>query len=209
MEIYIITVATPKDRDLILGHERGISMLRYTTDVARGANLKYGRQALFHVGQLMHKGQRISFRTRGGDTGLNSNPQYMKVWSTAANEMKEQGNETALDKFWPLVDSQAVINKHSPTKKGKEKAQEEGIQVEEQEQWQTRSPWKANEDASNARMAALEKTQESTTSIVASLSSELSKSPCGMQRSTHQSQRSHRRLEKGSRRARETPQSSG
>ena len=52
MEIYIITVATPKDRDLILGHERGISMLRYTTDVARGANLKYGRQALFHVGQL-------------------------------------------------------------------------------------------------------------------------------------------------------------
>jgi len=97
------------------------------------------------------------------------------MWSIAANEMKEQGNEMALDKFWPLVDSQAVINKHSPTKKGKEKAQEEDIQVEEQEQWQTRSPWKANEDASNARMAALEKTQESTTSIVASLSSELSK----------------------------------
>ena len=55
----------------------------------------------------------------------------MKVWSTAANEMKEQGNEMALDKFWPLVDSQAVINKHSPTKKGKEKAQEEDIKVEE------------------------------------------------------------------------------
>jgi hypothetical protein len=93
----------------------------------------------------------------------------------AANEMKEQGYEATLDKFWPLVDSQAVINRHSPSKKGKEKEQEEDIQVEEPEQWQTRSPWKASEDASNARMAALEKTQESTTSIVASLSNELSK----------------------------------
>ena len=65
---------------------------------------------------------------------MNSSPLYMKVWPIAANEMKEQGNETALDKFWPLVDSQAVINKHSPTKKGKEKAQEEDIKVEEQEQ---------------------------------------------------------------------------
>jgi hypothetical protein len=83
MEIYIITVVTPKDRDLILGHIRGIAMLRYSIDTARGTNLKFGRQALLHVGQLMHKGQRISFKTRGGGTGINSNPQYMKVWSIA------------------------------------------------------------------------------------------------------------------------------
>jgi chromosome segregation ATPase len=105
----------------------------------------------------------------------------MKVWSAAANEMKRQGNGTALDKFWPQVDSQAVINLHSPTKKGKEKAiflgVEESIQVEEQEEWQIRTPWKANEDStiSNARMEALEKTQQSTTTIVESLSTELSK----------------------------------
>ena len=41
MEIYIITVTTHKDRDLILGLERGTSMLRYTTETARGLNLRY------------------------------------------------------------------------------------------------------------------------------------------------------------------------
>ena len=35
MEIYITTVVTPKDRDLILGHERGIAVLRYTIDTTR------------------------------------------------------------------------------------------------------------------------------------------------------------------------------
>jgi len=181
MEIYIITVTTHKDRDLILGLEKDTSMLRYTKETARGLNLKYGRQALFHLGQLMDKGQRISFKAKGGGSGMNSNPRYMKAWSIAANVMKDQGNDLDLNKFWPLVNSQAIINLHSPNKKGKEKAVflgiEESIQVEEQEEWQIRTPWKANEDStiSNARMEALEKSQQSTTTIVESLSTELSK----------------------------------
>jgi hypothetical protein len=47
--------------------------------------------------------------------------------------------------------------------------------VEEQDQWQTRPAWKANEDASNARLASLERAHESTTTLVSSLSHELSK----------------------------------
>ena len=134
----------------------------------------------------------------------------MKVWSAAANEMKRQGNGTALDKFWPQVDSQAVINLHSPTKNGKEKAQEEDIQVEEQDQWQTRNTvCQANEDASNARMASLEKAHESTTTLVSALSDELSKTRVECSEVLIKAKRSHRRLEKGSQRARETPCSSG
>ena len=156
MEIYIITVATPRDRDLILGHIRGKVKLKYSEDTARGSSLKFGRQGLLHVGQLNHEGKRISFKIKGNNTGLNSNPTYMKVWAEAANEMKRQGNGTALDKFWPQVDSQAVINIHSPSKNGKEKAQEEDITVEEQDQWQTQSTqWQANDDVSNARMTSL------------------------------------------------------
>ena len=112
---------------------------------------------------------------------MNSNPRYMKAWSIAANVMKDQGNDLDLNKFWPLVNSQAIINLHSPKKIGKEKTVflgiEESVRVEEEEDWQTRTPWKANEDStiSNARMEALEKTQQSTTTIVESLSTELSK----------------------------------
>jgi hypothetical protein len=124
MEIYIITVTTPNDRDLIPGHIRNVPRLKYSVDTARGTTLRFGRQALLHVGQLNHESGRISFKPKGSESGMNTNPTYMKAWSLAAHEMKEQGNETALDNFWPQVDSPAVSNKHSPPKKGKEKAPE-------------------------------------------------------------------------------------
>ena len=65
---------------------------------------------MLHVGQLNKGGTRVSFRTNGNNTGLNTNPNYMKAWAEAANELKEQGKSAILDGFWPQIDSQVVIN---------------------------------------------------------------------------------------------------
>ena len=64
MEIYIITVATHKDRDLILGHERGTSMLRYTRSLGICANKIIPGYDL--IGQLIGKGMILLGGTRGG-----------------------------------------------------------------------------------------------------------------------------------------------
>jgi hypothetical protein len=109
------TVSNPRDRDLILGYISGTIRLKYTEETARGPSLKFGRQGLLHVGQLNKGGTRVSFRAKGSNTGLNTNPIYMKAWAEAANELKEQGRGAILDGFWPQIDSQEVINKHSPS----------------------------------------------------------------------------------------------
>jgi hypothetical protein len=180
MKIYIITVTTSRDRDLILGHIRGKVRLKYTEATARGSSLKFGRQGLLHVGQLDHEGKRVSIRTKGNNTGLNSNPIYMKAWAEAANELKRQGNGAILDGFWPQVDSQVVINKHSPSKNGEKKAQDEDVEVKEPESWITDTPVKTNV-VSDERMASLEKAQVNTSTLVTTLSEALSKTrmECG------------------------------
>ena len=74
---------------------------------------------MLQVGQLNKGGTRVTFKTNGNQTGMNTNPNYMKAWAEAANEMKDQGRSAVLDGFWPQIDSQEVISKHSPTKKKK------------------------------------------------------------------------------------------
>ena len=176
MEIYIITVTTSRDRDLILGHIRGTVRLKYTEATARVSSLKFGRQGLLHVGQLDHEGKRISFRTKGNNTGLNTNPNYMKVWAEAANELKEQGKSAILDGFWPQIDSQVAINKHSPSKKknGKKKAQEELIEVEEEETWKIKTPVKSS-DEQEKRLATTEKAQAEQSALATTLTDALDK----------------------------------
>ena len=71
---------------------------------------------MLQVGQLNKGGTRVTFKTNGSATGMNSNPSYMKAWAEAANEMKEQGKSEVLDGLWPQIDSQDVISKHSPAK---------------------------------------------------------------------------------------------
>jgi hypothetical protein len=100
---------------------------------------------VLQVGQLNKEGTRVTFKTNGNQTGMNTNPNYMKAWAEAANEMKDQGKSAILDGFWPQIDSQEVISKHSPTKKKNDtkKAWEEVIEVEEQESWMTKTPVKS------------------------------------------------------------------
>jgi hypothetical protein len=121
MEIYIITATNPRDRDLILGYISGTIRLRYTEETARGPNLKFGRQGFLHVGQLDKGGTRVSFRAKGSNTGLNTNPIYMKAWAEAANELKEQGKGAILDGFWPQIDSQEGHQQTQPLQEKKRK----------------------------------------------------------------------------------------
>jgi hypothetical protein len=79
MEIYIITVSSPKDRDLILGLSSGTPRLTYSEDTARGSSLKSGRKEMLQVGQLNKGGTRVTFKTNGSSTGMNTNPRYMKA----------------------------------------------------------------------------------------------------------------------------------
>jgi hypothetical protein len=92
MEIFIISVSSPKDRDLILGLIAGMHIIKltYTEAMARGPNMKFGRKGMLQVGQLTKEDARISFRTKGEASGMNDNPDYMKAWAEAANEMKKQ-----------------------------------------------------------------------------------------------------------------------
>jgi hypothetical protein len=46
---------------------------------------------VLHIGQLNKGGNRVTFKTNGNHTGMNTTPNYMKAWTEAANEMKEQG----------------------------------------------------------------------------------------------------------------------
>jgi hypothetical protein len=91
----------------------------------------------------------------------------MKAWAEAANELKEQGKSAVLDGFWPQIDSQVVINKHSPAKKksGKKKAQEEMIEVEEQEAWMTKTPEKSGAEQEK-RFANIEEAQAEQSALV-------------------------------------------
>jgi hypothetical protein len=119
MELFIISVSSPKDRDLILGLVAGAIKLTYTEATARGPNMKFGRKGMLQVGQLTKEGTRISFRTKGESSGMNDNPDYMKAWAEAANEMKKQGKGAVLDGFWPQLDSQDAIKRNSPIKQKK------------------------------------------------------------------------------------------
>jgi hypothetical protein len=123
MEMYIITVSSPKDRDLSLGLCSGTTRLTYSEDTVRGSSLKFGRTGMLQAGQLNKGGNRVTFKPNGSSTGMNSNPRYMKAWAEAANEMKEQGKSEILDGFWPQIDSQHAISKHSP-RQGKKRHQE-------------------------------------------------------------------------------------
>jgi hypothetical protein len=100
----------------------------------------------------------------------------MKVWAEAANELKEQGKSAILDGFWPQIDSQVAINKHSPSKKknGKKKAQEELIEVEEEETWKIKTPVKSS-DEQEKRLATTEKAQAEQSALATTLTDALDK----------------------------------
>jgi hypothetical protein len=99
---------------------------------------------MLQAGQLNKGGTRVTFKTNGSATGMNSNPSYMKAWAEAANEMKEQGKSEVLDGLWPQIDSQDVISKHSPAKikSDTKKAGEKETIVEEEKDWNTYTPEK-------------------------------------------------------------------
>jgi hypothetical protein len=107
--------------------------------------------------QLNKGGTRVSFRTNGNNTGLNTNPNYMKAWAEAANELKEQGKSAILDGFWPQIDCHQQTQPLQE-KNGKKKAQEELIEVEEEEAWMTKTPVKSS-DEQEKRLATIEKAQ--------------------------------------------------
>jgi hypothetical protein len=87
MKIFIVTVSSPKDRDPILGHVTGTIRLTFSEETARGNNMRFGRKGMLQVGQLTKEGNRLSFRTNGNSTGMNTNPKYMKAWAEAADEI--------------------------------------------------------------------------------------------------------------------------
>jgi hypothetical protein len=174
MEMYIITVSSPKDRDLILGHGSGSIRLTFSEETARGNSLKYGRKGMLQVGQLNKGGNRLPFRTNGSTTGMSTNPKYMKSWAEAANEMKDQGRNEILDGFWPQIDCQDVISRHSPAKKKSDtkNAWGEEIEVEEEETWKVKTPVKTGTDQER-RFATIEKAQAEQSTLVTTLTDAL------------------------------------
>jgi hypothetical protein len=78
---------------------------------------------MLQAGQLTMGGTRVTFKTNGTSTGMNSNPRYMKAWAKAANELKIQGKSEILDGFWPRIDSQDVIQQTQPSQ-GKRRHEE-------------------------------------------------------------------------------------
>jgi hypothetical protein len=122
MEIFVITVTNPNDRDLILGLIDGHAKLTYTGATAGGNNLNFGRRGrlpLLQLGQLTKNGKRIPFKAKRGNTGMRDNPEYMKAWAATACTMGQQGRRQILKGFWPLIDSAEVIERNSPDKKPK------------------------------------------------------------------------------------------
>jgi hypothetical protein len=99
----------------------------------------------------------------------------MKAWAKAANELKTQGKSKILDGFWPRIDSQDVISRHSPAKEKSDtkNAPRKEIEVEEENEWKDQTPVKDPEQ--EKRLASIEKAQEAQTSLVCTLSEALSK----------------------------------
>ena len=131
---------------------------------------------MLQVGQLNKGGTRVTFKTNGNQTGMNTNPNYMKAWAEAANEMKDQGKSVILDGFWPQIDSQDVISKHSPAKEKSDtkKAWVKETVMEEEKDWNTYTPEKTGAEQEK-RFATIEKAQAEQSTLVTTLTDALGK----------------------------------
>jgi uncharacterized coiled-coil protein SlyX len=125
--------------------------------------------------------------------------------------MKEQGKSQILDGFWPQIDSQDVISKHSPAKEKSDtkKAREEVIEVEEEETWMAKTPVKSGAEQEK-RFATIEKAQAEQTALVSSLTDALGKTRMECNKVLVKANIAiERRLKQSSQRTRETPCSAG